>query len=52
MSRLEDHLHVGDDGSNNGEDFEVVTKPPAVGWPRRGFETGTAEFETTAPGNQ
>ena len=44
MSRLEDHLSVVNDGSNNGDDFEVVTNPPAVGWPRHGYETGTAEF--------
>ena len=44
MSSLEDHLSVVNDGSNNGDDFEVVTNPPAVGWPRHGYETGTAEF--------
>ena len=44
MSILEDHLSVVNDGSNNGGDFEVVTQPPAVGWPRHGYATGTTEF--------
>ena len=43
MSRLEDHFSVVNDGSDNGDDFEVVTTPPTVGWPRHGYETGTAE---------
>ena len=39
-----DHFPVANDGSGNGEDFEVVAEPSAVGWPRHGFEMGKAEF--------
>ena len=44
MSGVEDHLSVDNDGSNNGDDFEVVINPPVIGWPWHGFETGTSEF--------
>ena len=43
-SRLDKHLSVDNDGSNTGDDFEVVIAPPEIGWPRQGFETGTAQF--------
>ena len=34
-SRLEEHLSVDNDGSNTGDDFEVVITPPEIGWPRQ-----------------
>ena len=44
MSGVKDHVDNDGSNNNNGDDFEVIIAPPAIGWPRHGFETGTAEF--------